>query len=923
MEVVVQGDQVGSFAEFIKVPETFTRNHNEVCSRADLLTSIAYVFWVILGVLMLVVLVQKHRIGALRWKTGLIVGGAVLVAAVAGNLNSLPLLFFSYDTTQAYDAFLLMTVSFGLIGAAFGGGIICLVGTSGNALGREVLHDGRQDPFGHLSPKRMLSGGFMRSIFVGYGLAFSQLGFLVLFYILGSRYFEVWSPATVTEYSDAFSTAIPWIYALLVGLVAASLEEFFFRLLAISLLIKWLGKRWLAVLLPAIVWGFVHSNYPVEPIYTRGIELTIVGVILGVVFLRFGIWSTFISHYVYNAFVVSFPMLKSSSLYFQISGCVVVGALLLLAIPALFAYVTGRYRTEPAMEEEIAEPATRPVVSITPPPAPAQQNLNAYLLNRVGWKIAGGLTLVSIALLFGMKAAPFGERTLELTVSRQEAVEIAREFCQQIDLDVDDYSMTTWFESHTAQEDYAHLLRKAGVARADTLAGQETDPWIWFIRWFKAEEKEEIVVGVNSAGSVAFFDHQIPESRPGPELETQIARSTAERAVHQYFGLVLGDGGQFKLLEERSEKREARMDHHFVWERIDRKVEDGEFRTTTSVQGDRFSYYGRHYEAPEEFLRTLNQTEMKDAITLLVMSVVLPASLILFGVYFFRAYREKAVTWRLPLWIGSITAAFVLVGRLNQLPSFFSSYDTSESVATYVGMQSVQLLLGAVLMGLTFAVSAALGLALFRKLYPNEAQPGQWVSVLLQKAGNRRLWLHSLAMAASLDLVLRAVVRLSQYIDNNWLSEYLRPTLLAPGPVASYLPFLDGVILASNGVMGLLGGLAAILVWRQATQRTWILIMGATILTILFGAVGPAEDLQHFGALAAINAIALGAVLLLVTRVIRFNLLAYVIFAWCTRLIPSGWSLIETSDLFYQINGALMLVLALVPLALAALATKR
>ena len=63
-------------------------------------------------------------------------------------------------------------------------------------------------------------------------------------------------------------------------------KRFLFRLLAISLLIRYLKKPWLAVLIPAVVWAFLHANYPQEPIYIRGLELTVVGVIFGVVFLR-------------------------------------------------------------------------------------------------------------------------------------------------------------------------------------------------------------------------------------------------------------------------------------------------------------------------------------------------------------------------------------------------------------------------------------------------------------------------------------------------------------------------------------------------------------------------------------------------------------------------------------------------------------
>ena len=35
-------------------------------------------------------------------------------------------------------------------------------------------------------------------------------------------------------------------------------------------------------LIPAAIWAFGHSNYPVFPVYVRGIELTIGGLLFGV-----------------------------------------------------------------------------------------------------------------------------------------------------------------------------------------------------------------------------------------------------------------------------------------------------------------------------------------------------------------------------------------------------------------------------------------------------------------------------------------------------------------------------------------------------------------------------------------------------------------------------------------------------------------
>src|SRR4029077_20392777 len=84
-------------------------------------------------------------------------------------------------------------------------------------------------------------------------------------------------------------------------------------------------SRVLAVCLPAFSCSFLHSAYPQEPGYIRGIEVGIIGVVAGVVMIRWGILATLLLHYTVDASLVGLLLVRSNNLYFTISG-VVVGA---------------------------------------------------------------------------------------------------------------------------------------------------------------------------------------------------------------------------------------------------------------------------------------------------------------------------------------------------------------------------------------------------------------------------------------------------------------------------------------------------------------------------------------------------------------------------------------------------------------------
>ena len=126
------------------------------------------------------------------------------------------------------------------------------------------------------------------------------------------------------EYSNILGTSLPFLFPLTIAVSAALSEEFAFRLFSISLLKKYLRVSWVAVLLPALIWAFAHSNYPVFPVYVRGIELTVAGIVFGIVFLRCGLETVIIAHYVIDALLVALPLLKSHNAYFVFSGAVVI-----------------------------------------------------------------------------------------------------------------------------------------------------------------------------------------------------------------------------------------------------------------------------------------------------------------------------------------------------------------------------------------------------------------------------------------------------------------------------------------------------------------------------------------------------------------------------------------------------------------------
>src|SRR5260370_892304 len=203
-------------------------------------------------------------------------------------------------------------------------------------------------------------------------MAAPHIGYVVAFYVVASR-FGAWAPQEL-NFDDSVNTAFPWISGAAIGLLASTNEEFTFRLFAIPFFKRITGSRLIAVIVPAFLWSFLHSNYPQEPAYIRGIEIGLVGIVAGIVMLRWGIVATLIWHYTVDASLVGLLLMRSNSLYFKVSGAVVAAAALAPLAFACLSYLSlGGFQTADDLLTRPEPPPVHDFNAETPCPPAANQ----------------------------------------------------------------------------------------------------------------------------------------------------------------------------------------------------------------------------------------------------------------------------------------------------------------------------------------------------------------------------------------------------------------------------------------------------------------------------------------------------------------------------------------------------------------------
>jgi len=333
LEVDVLGDAVGSYRHFLKVPEAFERSMQRTMGTGLFLTiaSLGSTFVLVLAALGLTI--ARHRHGDIRWQPAFRLAGLVFALAFIQGVLSWPMARYNYTTELGWGTYLGILALILVFGTATYGLWVLLTATAGESLGRETFPESLgglvNAIMGRLDPAERARAGFR-----GYGVGFGILGYLTVFYLLAQRYWGAWLPAE-GPYSSIFNMYLPFLAPLTISLVAAVTEETTYRLFGISLVKRYARSTALALLVPAAIWAFGHSSYPVFPVYLRGIELTIGGVLFGLAFLHYGLLACIVAHFVIDAVQIGMPLLTSGNAVYVASGLIVMGIAL---VPALLGW---------------------------------------------------------------------------------------------------------------------------------------------------------------------------------------------------------------------------------------------------------------------------------------------------------------------------------------------------------------------------------------------------------------------------------------------------------------------------------------------------------------------------------------------------------------------------------------------------------
>jgi len=905
LRVTLLGDAVGGYEEFLKVPEAWERDFERLRSSNLLYQWIAQVpYFFLQGAVFAILFVFGMR-GLVRWGGALKLGSLLAGLFFLMDMNSWPLVRAHYDTNSSYTGFFLERLAAGAGVSLFLGMLVALTVAAAEPLYRSD-HPGKLRLGKAFTLSGLRSKEFFRACWIGLAMAAAHIGFVVAFYVVGKR-FGFWTPQDI-KYTDAVSTALPWIYPLATSLFAATNEEFLFRLFAIPLLLRTTRSRWVAVMLPAFIWGFLHSAYPVEPGYARGVEVGLIGVVAGWVMLRWGILATLVWHYTVDALLIGLFLLRSESLYFRLSGAAVAGAVLLPLAFAVVSYLSrGRFEADEALLNR-AQPLVASTVEVRAEPAGvprAYEALSSKALGRL--LVVGALGMV---LAFSVRPKKIGE-FVRFAITPTQAAQRADALLRQRAapggeirrVDPASYRQTVLFDS--AFDPYAseYLRRQLGIASTNRLYQEKVPAAFWRVRYFRDSQKEEYAVLLRLDGTWHSLEHLLDEKAPGARLTKEEAQARAEMFLRDEKKF---DLGKWKLVEANSEKHPNRTDHKLVWEEAP-AVGEAHVRAEVNVMGDEVGSYRIFVKIPEEWERRQKKATLGSILYGVFRGLLVLAFVGTILVLFLKNLRQQQVPWRrLALWaLWGGLALVVSIG--NAWPLLLANYPTEMPLKTFLAI----LLMGEfLLVGVVYScVLLVFGLAWFflgREL--GEGRLPSWTS--MPAAYYRDAFCVGLGGCG----VLAGIARLERLAEDFWptdkkaLAAALPASLDTTFPAAAFVArsVLEGLFLV--GMLALVAGFVAGYLRRPWMRAGLVLVAAAALV----GSWGSPADFAKSFLLALVN---VAMIWWGVTRVMRFNLLGYFLVAVATFLLDAATQLFRQPADFYRLNGYIVVVALLALLA--------
>jgi membrane protease YdiL (CAAX protease family) len=680
ISINILGDWVGSFYEFLNIPEEWQRNEMATYAKNGTMQTVASVATnLLIFVPMIAIFMLNFKKKNFNYKLSLKIALAVIVVSILSFVCSLPSMYSSYNTLDTWSSFVLSFAFFAFLGIILSGLEPWFLVMAAEPFFRENNPE-KQSMGGVLTKKFFFDSRIGTALFYGFFSGIIVAAYQVVYYLMVKK-LGFWVPAEVSS-GGIFSGLIPWVYVLAAGLLPAISEEITFRLFGITFLKKIFKKVWLAVLISSLLWAFLHSSYPQQPFFARGLELLPVGILFSVLYLRYGIVASITAHFTLNSFLTLQFLLKGGMIDKSLSVLIFVAPLILFFINLILSKRTaGLVRLDSNIDF-----STKPVVIKKEKLREGPSLMSFGPISKKFKIFAFCVIVVAFSVWIYSFFSPFSDNSFLPTpdkgLPRKEIITLADRYLADKGIDTSKYMKTVDYYANFGDEDKDYLFdQDASGEKLKAVYDKKIPAFLWSVNYFIPMEKERYIVTLLPSGALYDLSHIIPEEQKGASLSKDEAQRLAEDNLR---GRSDVDISNLELVQIVEEKRPERMDYVVVFKEKDIDLGEGSVRIDLSIKGDSADGFYRYIYIPESWYRSESKFGAKDFIVVAVLTVGLLVYLFYFFFSFLKLFRSGAIDWRRGF-VWALPVALLSVAMIiNSLAyNYYASYNGIESLSLF------------------------------------------------------------------------------------------------------------------------------------------------------------------------------------------------------------------------------------------------
>jgi hypothetical protein len=452
------------------------------------------------------------------------------------------------------------------------------------------------------------------------------------------------------------------------------------------------------------------------------------------------------------------------------------------------------------------------------------------------------LALLSVAAAaVGVRYFPvaFSILALDITMDRSQALDAARAIATRDGLGPAGFLQAASFGGDEEAQTFVELEGGGKEAFTRMLRENLYSAYAWRVRHYKESETNESTIKFTPDGRPSGFVEKFEEDAPGAALDAAAARALAERLASEKWNV---DLAKFTLVEQGQERRPSgRVDHTFTYERNDATLNEGRYRLTLSVAGDRLSGVSHFIKIPEAFTRRYASMRSNNELIGIGSTVGLAVLYVIggIGIGLFFMMRQRSILWRTAAIWGFVVGALQTLAAINELPLIWMAYDTAVPRSTFLAQQAAFLVAGFVGFSAFFGLSFIAAETLTRRAFGHHPQLwrswGREEGASFQILGRTVSGYLLVSVFFAYDVVLYVVMTRVF----GWWSP--AEALVHPDVLATYAPWLSAIANSfqagfwEEALFRAVPIAGAALIGERLGQRRLFIVIAFVVQALIFG----------------------------------------------------------------------------------------